>query len=1478
MGKYINLRANIALGLAFTFLLNTLGPIPVTQAGEFSLPVPGVRVALSPEYNPPILKGLKVHPDNPFRFDFILDVGDGSKPSQNGRVLNQPLQQDATRLIKYFLASLTIPEKDLWVNLSPYEKNRIVPASFGQTEMGRDLLAEDYMLKQITASLIYPEGETGKKFWKRIYEEAYKKFGTTNIPVNTFNKVWIVPEKAVVYENAKAGTAYVVESKLKVMLEQDYLSLEKHTVIPPLFYKEGVRGSSKDVSSIGSQIIREIVIPELTREVNEGKNFAQLRQVYNSLILATWYKNKIKDSILEQVYADKNKVKGIEALVSLRGAEGDVAISKKNDVEFIYQQYLQAFKKGVYNYIKEEPDTVTGITIPRKYFSGGFSFAGHISAAMTVEDREINYTQVSQRHLSRVSAQIEETINALASQKNSVAAKDRAMLGIGEASIAVFFSLISYLLLLHKAKGDAVMDLDVPGYNMFHTSDTKLVQSIKELKTNPFTNAFAVVRLLDLFHDYDSMEIKKYVTDTLVGLGKRSRNFRGLITQEMLSVIDPVPFSRWEFKRQHMTENDLSVLMRRRVITKYDIERAGLNWDEFVDSIFQGTRLLGTSELAENENFINLEIYLSKYQRMPENFRTVEHLLDRPHWDISPAYTDFRNQLPFVSWLSQLLKSPVLENWLRERGEQVPDNADPYQMRLAFQAAFPDCVPKMAVVLDRPSSIKEALYILAKMDAVEALLNALEDLKHIDNRKDLRIRIIKYLNSFRRNPTQWQRISAVLDRITSDNNENKDVQSVIREEANKPILRIDDLYKTGDGAQLALKKDPAMRAHPQGETIGLRAVPEALDVQGVVEKFRKKLRINRYLDPFNDYHVWGQVNIPTMNQFIKAMNRSVNPLIDNRQTDYAYNLLLIAVYHNRVTIWRRWLKAALEEAAHNGRSGVQARDLNRENVVMPRAVSLPDRIPLRDDFYLKVMERTLDEIKNGLAIKIGYFKQGHDGPIGFLGLGWDERTFSWFPAVPVGHRINDEFRGQGLGREACSKLIDYLGVMRSVDIIPTVTSAFAQQMWVGSGAKVEYIGVAHPEQKWNQLTGYAYIIRKMRDNAQLASDKAMHSYNEEEVSKDLRTPADIFISNPEVSRKYPALNKAEVLVQQTNLSTIWHDTNGMSKGEINSLLSNAASEGVVPLWFPMMVHFSEYAYTESLYAADAQMFLWKMGQIAADDLMSWLDEQGALNFKLPLDHFIPRESIVKTLPILDVATGARGAYFMKQYRNDPIILVDNSFFVEAFLNRAKKNLGIGGNVVVRRVDIRDINEVFKEKQYQYIRLGNVDNYVDNIPNEFFEIIKEKVAPGGGFSIEYKKGESFGQASLAKLNRMFAADKNWEAISGEREGLLDEDIEYTYFKKKDSAQLVRKSDEDMVLKNLMSKSSKTGGIDLTPANMNVEVKTGSPTKTFGDDKVGIKFHLDPAMLQQLQNAPGFIPVIINIQPMTNLKEFLEGATF
>jgi len=344
------------------FMVNTMGPLPLAQAQEFSLPAPGQMVALSPALNPAVLKGIKLDARDPFKFHFFVDKGD-SGLSVETPLMASLLQKESEKLIKYFLASLTIPENDLWVNLSPYEKDRIVPEEFGQTQMGRDLLAEDYILKQITASLIYPESKLGKEFWQKVYAQAQDKYGTTNIPINTFNKVWILPDKAVVYENG--GTAFILENHLKVMLEQDYLALSKNTVVlsaakdlkMPL---DSSSTSQNDVNALGSKIVREIVIPALTKEVNEGKNFSQLRQVFYSLILATWYKQKIKDSILNKIYSDRKKTQGL-VIPAKAGIQ----------VKAIYDQYLKAFKKGVYNYIKEEPDPLTNQTIPRKYFSGG---------------------------------------------------------------------------------------------------------------------------------------------------------------------------------------------------------------------------------------------------------------------------------------------------------------------------------------------------------------------------------------------------------------------------------------------------------------------------------------------------------------------------------------------------------------------------------------------------------------------------------------------------------------------------------------------------------------------------------------------------------------------------------------------------------------------------------------------------------------------------------------------------------------------------------------------------------------------------------------------------------------------------------------------------------------------------------------------------------------------------------------------------
>ncbi len=341
------LKTTLIIAIAFSWIFD---PLTKVNAQSLTLPKPGTMVHLSKPFNPTILKGIKVYPDNPFRFDFVLSQGDQSTD----------LKDESDKLVKYFLAALTIPEKDLWVNLSPYEKDRIVPESFGQTQMGRDLLAQDYMLKQITASLIYPDGEVGKIFWKKIYQQSANK----NIPVATFNKVWIVPNKAVIYENAKAGTAYVVESSLKVMTEQDYVATNKNTVETRFI-------ASQTTNKKNQNIIKDIVIPQLNKEVNTGENFAQLRQVYNAFILATWYKQKIHDSIFHEVYNNQNKINGLQA-------------SKDLNVDQIYQSYLQAFKKGTYNFIREEQDPLTQQSIPRKYFSGGVNLKSNFTIQSTV--------------------------------------------------------------------------------------------------------------------------------------------------------------------------------------------------------------------------------------------------------------------------------------------------------------------------------------------------------------------------------------------------------------------------------------------------------------------------------------------------------------------------------------------------------------------------------------------------------------------------------------------------------------------------------------------------------------------------------------------------------------------------------------------------------------------------------------------------------------------------------------------------------------------------------------------------------------------------------------------------------------------------------------------------------------------------------------------------------------------------------------
>ncbi len=343
-------------------------------------------IGLSPAYVPPLLKGIIIDPENAFRFDFILDAGDEDLDDEATR-------SESQKLIKYFLAALTIPQDDLWVNLSPDEPDRIIASEFGKTEMGRTMLAQDYLLKRLTASLLYPEGDVGRKLWQKIRRQAKDLFGMDNVPTDIMHRIWIVPDGATIYENQ--DRAYITQSYLKVMLEEEYLASQE----------SGQWSVTSDqLKGATTEIIHEIIIPAIATEVNHGKNFAELRQIYHSFILASWYKENLKESLLNRGYADQRKVEGIDEASSASGDQ-------------IYQQYLDAFRSGVYEIIKEEYDPATQEITARKYISGGIGLTAkhqttNFASLFPVGDIKRIVTNLEVPAVSQELSQLKQTDNA----------------------------------------------------------------------------------------------------------------------------------------------------------------------------------------------------------------------------------------------------------------------------------------------------------------------------------------------------------------------------------------------------------------------------------------------------------------------------------------------------------------------------------------------------------------------------------------------------------------------------------------------------------------------------------------------------------------------------------------------------------------------------------------------------------------------------------------------------------------------------------------------------------------------------------------------------------------------------------------------------------------------------------------------------------------------------------------------------------
>jgi len=330
--------------------------------------------------------------ENTFRL--LLDKGDVISPQStvDSPQVKQVIEETSKKLLKYFLIGLSLPNDTFWVNLRPDSPDNIIDPFLEQTDIGRIMLETDLQLKKDTAKATSPQTPEGKEYWDKLYKKAEELFGNENITIPTLTRPWIVPDEIIVRETT--DSAYIYKATLKVMLEQDYLksTTSRHSEQKAPGHPEPRRGEGsktldsslsaqndyaqydfkdprlKVLNEYSSQLIRELIIPKLTKEVNSAKRYASLRQVYYSLIMAQWFKVRFRAQSI--VHSQQSIVKTNSHLDLIDSKNLSNLVSKEPySKETYFQAYQKSFKEGEYN-IKEPAYTLFGQVI-RNYFSGG---------------------------------------------------------------------------------------------------------------------------------------------------------------------------------------------------------------------------------------------------------------------------------------------------------------------------------------------------------------------------------------------------------------------------------------------------------------------------------------------------------------------------------------------------------------------------------------------------------------------------------------------------------------------------------------------------------------------------------------------------------------------------------------------------------------------------------------------------------------------------------------------------------------------------------------------------------------------------------------------------------------------------------------------------------------------------------------------------------------------------------------------------
>jgi hypothetical protein len=282
-----------------------------------------------------------------------------------------------------FVTGLSIHANKFWVNLDPWEEDRIIDEQLSQSDVGRIMLEADLQMKKDFSNYGNPcANETGKaqgnlldKKRESLVQQCMNRFPGE---IKDINNVWflpvtkhdIVPDKIYAYTN---GTQiYIINASLTVdskpMPISDRISYQVNNQDIGTISKgclELLNKYSKEFGEYRTELQVRMIQPYVVADLNRGEKYEDLREVYVALALAQWYKSCVNSRM--DIFRD-----------SLDSPSSTVLKSQKPwSPNEIWAKFVYSFKNGEYKCWKNSTtETAGGTRTNISYGSaGGVEFA-----------------------------------------------------------------------------------------------------------------------------------------------------------------------------------------------------------------------------------------------------------------------------------------------------------------------------------------------------------------------------------------------------------------------------------------------------------------------------------------------------------------------------------------------------------------------------------------------------------------------------------------------------------------------------------------------------------------------------------------------------------------------------------------------------------------------------------------------------------------------------------------------------------------------------------------------------------------------------------------------------------------------------------------------------------------------------------------------------------------------------------------------